>query len=187
MIKVDLKNKSLLSNRHRKQLPFAISQTLNNAAFEAREGIQRSMDKKFTIRRKWVKNQIKVVKSNKRDLKSVVYLDPNADFMADHETGTVRKPKRKLISVRTQGKGTRRNVPAVQLYKPRTFQTTERSTHFGIFRRIGSRLRALFVYVRRVVIKKRPFFVKTAEEVGIATINERFNKNLKKAMRTSRV
>jgi hypothetical protein len=98
----------------KRQLPFILSKTINDLAFEA-QGVQRAhMQKAFTVRRDWTLKAIKVLKSHKSDvpIKATILTDPpggrGSDIVAKFERpgtktardrGTLAVPEKAALGV----------------------------------------------------------------------------------------
>lgn len=76
-VKHDLKRLTKrLDNIQKKQIPFAASQALNDTGFDARKALRAQAPKKLDRPTKFTVNAFRVRKSNKRNLRAVVYIDP---------------------------------------------------------------------------------------------------------------
>ena len=85
-----------------KQLPFAISQSLNDMAYKVRDQTRAQMPNNFTIRRPWVINQLDVIsRSTKRDLSVTIGPKPTAPFLNRQELGGIKLPKGRHVAIPT--------------------------------------------------------------------------------------
>lgn len=79
-----------------KNMKFAVAKTLTNLAQESQEQVRREMPRKFTIRRPWVVNGIRIRPAARDRLEAVVYsLDSGGrrGFMTRQEFGGVKTPE----------------------------------------------------------------------------------------------
>lgn len=85
------------------QMPFAASRALNTLAFDVRDTVRASMPQNFTIRRRWVVNQLQVKqRATKRQLEAVVGTSDPAKFLAKHEEGGTRPALGRYIAIPTR-------------------------------------------------------------------------------------
>jgi hypothetical protein len=86
-----------------KQLPYAISQSLNDMGFKVRNQTRAQMPSNFTIRRPWVINQVDVIsRSTKRDLSVTIGPKPAAPFLNRQELGGLKLPRGKHVAIPTK-------------------------------------------------------------------------------------
>lgn len=87
----------------RGQMPFATSRALNSLAFDVRDKVRGSMPENFTIRRRWVVNQLQVKqRADKRQLEAVVGTSDAAKFLAKHEEGGTRTALGRYVAIPTR-------------------------------------------------------------------------------------
>ena len=87
----------------RGQMPYATSRALNSLAFDVRDKVRGSMPQNFTIRRRWVVNQLQVKqRANKRQLEAVVGTSDAAKFLAKHEEGGTRTALGRYVAIPTR-------------------------------------------------------------------------------------
>jgi hypothetical protein len=117
-----------LSNIQRKQLPFAISQALNDTAMEAREVATANLETYLDKPVPFTKRAIRYTKSTKRHLVATVQIAPTQYAYLKHQIkGGRRFPNRKAIPVPFKNQPTNQygNLPrgtiGKLLAKPNTF------------------------------------------------------------------
>ncbi|MEB3302018.1 MAG: DUF6441 family protein [Cyanobacteriota bacterium] len=87
----------------RGQMRFATSKALNSLAFDVRDQVRSTMPQNFTIRRRWVVNQLQVrKKATKADLEAVVGTSEPGKFLAKHEEGGTRTALGRYIAIPTR-------------------------------------------------------------------------------------
>ena len=87
----------------RGQMPYATSRALNSLAFDVRDKVRGSMPQNFTIRRKWVVNQLQVKqRADKRQLEAVVGTSDAGEFLAKHEEGGTRTALGRYVAIPTR-------------------------------------------------------------------------------------
>lgn len=91
-VKADIKAATRhLSSIQRKQVPFAVSQALNDTAFDARKAVQAQLPRKLKSPTPWTIRGVRVGKSTKHRLVSRVYFNPDrAKYMRYQIAGGIR-------------------------------------------------------------------------------------------------
>lgn len=178
-----------LKDVQRRQVPFATSRAMNDAAIEAQKAQQAAIPTLFNNRKKWwLKQQptgIKVKFSNKADLHAAVYSD--AYFAEIQEEGGVKVPRSNrvfAIPADSTPKKYRRSGGAREYKqeKPRSF-----SLDSGIFiRRSKKRIELVFTYAKQAVVHKRFGFVNRAKTVVTGGFAKHFETRMAQALATAR-
>jgi len=83
-----------------KQFRFATAQALTKTAAEVQTGVKQAMPSRFTIRRSWVIQGIRMDKATKDNLTATVY--SRDKFMGLQEVGGPKSPLRNYIAVPTR-------------------------------------------------------------------------------------
>lgn len=92
-----------LNNRHKRQIPFAASQALNDVAKEARLVSNAQTDKVFEGGATgFTKRAFRYKRSNKRNLSAEVFVSDNHDYMKFMIEGGTRFPDKRAIRVSTR-------------------------------------------------------------------------------------
>jgi hypothetical protein len=115
-----------LTDLQTKQVPYATSRAVNDLALEVQAAIQEGMNKRFTIRRDWVLQGVKISKfSNKKDtpISATIEIAPDRRFLNKFEGGDPKYPRfGKHIAVPT---------PAVKASKAGVIPMAMRPKAFG--------------------------------------------------------
>lgn len=92
-VRADIKNATRkLSVAQKKQVPFAVSQALNDTAFDARKAVQVQLPRKLNKPTPWTIRGVRVGKSSKRRLRASVYFtDDRAKYMKFQIDGGIRR------------------------------------------------------------------------------------------------
>lgn len=128
-----------------RQLPFATARAFTQTVKDAQSDIIGGLDDRFTIRNNWYKPStpfgIKTKGARKTDLSAEV--GTNADWLADHEEGQPRRPRRSRrlalpvigsIARKTiRNKIPRASTPARLIESGRAFVMTNRAGKTGIY------------------------------------------------------
>ena len=145
----------------RDQVPFATSLAINHTA-KGIQAVQRDgMRRRFTIRRPYVLQGVKVSKfSTKRDLEAIVEIDPSRGFLFKFEEGGTTRPRGTRFAVPDEVRRGKTGVvsrvmrprqlkfkfhgsgPKAEVYKgeKRTFMIRKRDGSGAIFQRFGRRI-----------------------------------------------
>jgi hypothetical protein len=87
--------KAQMNFLQREQVPFAAAGGLTDTAFDAKAGVVAEMPSRFTIRRPWITQGVRVIPATKQKLEATVYdKDP---FMGLQETGGTKASIHKRV------------------------------------------------------------------------------------------
>ena len=202
-------NHTEIERKIQEQLNFALVRTYTKAAKAAQKAVQNSMPQRFVLRNNFVLNSIRTEAATKRNPVAIVFVPTdkndkfNADFLLQHETGGMKKPKGKHLALPTDaslsGRGivTKSKRPKVVLEKPKVFKidekTNQRYRHgrkSGIFIRIGrgkqSKIKRLFSFIPRAKVDARFKFNDTALKTIQDKLPGLFEDSLVEALKTAR-
>lgn len=164
----------------RRHVPFALARGLTQTAKDAQADVREDLPKRFTIRRAWVPNGIRIEPATKRDPEAVVgSLEP---FMKRQETGGRKRARdHSRVAVPVNVKRSKRDLipkgqrPAALKGKPKVF-LVKTASGAGILRRVGKKrypVQILYWLKKGVDVKPRFGFQKTTG----TTVQERFGPN----------
>jgi hypothetical protein len=90
----------LRSMTEAQQLRFATAKALTQTAYEAQAEVKKNMPSRFTLRRNWIVQGIRVEKATKQALTATVY--SRDKFMGLQEYGGAKNPLRRYLAVPTK-------------------------------------------------------------------------------------
>lgn len=191
----------------RQQAPFAMATALNAMANDAQRGIKNSLDNRFLLRRStFVRNTIYRAKSTdfatKANLVAIVRVNPERDFLAQHEDGGRKvpasggnvalplpavQPNRMLvIPKRLRPSGLRNSDQVRKITTPGgTFLVRNRpgGGRGGLY---GWRTEFLYKLKPSVPLRRRLGFHETAQRIIDASWNRHLMAGIERALRTAR-
>lgn len=197
-MQVDLKVKSSLLTQAlssvQRQVPFAVSQTLNDVAFAARkEIVEKTYPKSFDIRnRQFPKTAFRVRKATKRKLEAALYDRTESDWLSRQVHGGIKKAPgggrlaipTKQVRRTARGRVTKSHMPS-NLLSGKGFKvgTGLKQT---IVKKVSGRQVAFFHLRDRARIRKRFPFYKSVQKVAQAKYQGAMRKRLAHAIKTAR-
>lgn len=177
-----------------KQVQFATAKALTLTAVEVQRQVRAEMPARFTIRRQWIVNGIRVEKATKANLVATVF--SRDAFMGLQEFGGQKDPRKRFIAIPTKAvRRTKSDIIAksdrpqnlgaraeVIEYKGNKWLALKRARSG----RSGNELRLLYLLVPRAQLHERLGL----REIGTRVTRERFmpiwRQCLEDALRTSR-
>jgi len=187
-----------LNTMQQKQLPFAFSQALNDTAFDVRKRIvEVTYPRSFEVRnRSFARASFRVNKASKRNLVASVEDKLNRGNLKMHAEGGTKKPRGSSIAVPSdimKAKRRAKGIPKGQrprqiLEQPGAFIAVMKSGKKGIWKRRGKKrlpIDLLYSFQTSAEIKKAFPFYKDAESIVRKRFNDRFNANLRRALRSA--
>ena len=185
-----------LRDQARKQIPFVLAKTLTDLAKEVQLEVRKEIPKRFTLRRKWVVNGIRIQSASKRKLEAVVYSKDL--FMGKQETGGIKHPGEtkvwrvgNKIAIPTpfakggtkSGVVPKRNWPE-NLVNPFQIHAKD-GRHYLAIRRHG-KLVIMYVLEGKITMKDRLGMQVIGQRVVDRRFNKIFGSNLSRALATSK-
>ena len=177
------------------QVPFAISKTLNDAAFAARSSlIDTTWARHVQVRnRNFLRNALRVERSDKRSLKVAVTTEGtaagNRAHLAMHDKGGIKRARGLLAIPDAKILGRRGAKGMTPSLRPKALANSFRKGD-AIYQRVGKgkrkKLRLLYTLKASAPIKADVPFTHDFEMVMRREIKARFADNLARAMRTRR-
>ena len=179
-----------LSNIKKKQIPFAASQALNDTAFAARQELRKQSYKKIDRPTKFTVNAFQVIKSTKRNLQSVVYIeDKRWKYLQDIIEGTTKTHRKKGYAIPVNSPLNKYgNIPGRTLLKnKRQFISTINGVS-GVWERVrgSNRLKLVVAFEKRVTHEKRFNFSRIVGAIVQRKFGMFFNQRLQNALRAAR-
>jgi hypothetical protein len=181
----------------RKQVPFALSQTINSTLFSVRKHIvNRTFKRAFDVKNKRFPSATwRVEKATKRKLNGRLY-----DFLTNanlqlHEEGGLKKPRGNHIAIPQEqkrlksGRVPKGKTPREILKQKRYFYAKMPSGKKGIWKRITKKrlpIRLIYSFTEQAKIEKRFPFHRDANKVAERTYRRHFEIAFAKALRTAR-
>jgi len=182
----------------KKQIPFATSQALNDAAFAVRkEIVERTYPASFTVRNKrFASAMFRVGKASKRNLVSTVSDVLGRDYMVNQAEGGTKLPRGRHIAIPTRqvkrtgtGKVPRAKQPR-NVLGGKGYRTTLASGQPVIAENVGrgaaKRQRVLYILEQSARIPKRFPFYERGRAVAQTSFSRAFNRRFRQARLTAR-
>ena len=181
----------------KKQIPFATSMALNDAAFAVRkEIVERTYPASFTVKSQQFARQVfRVKKSTKHNLVSEVFDRFEKDYLANQAEGGIKEKRGRYIAIPgrdrpvIRGKATYRRVhPRVVLDRPKSFTQTVRGQDMILERRTKKRYplkRIYLLHESNVKIPKRFPFYERGRAVAQSSFSRAFDKRFRQARLTA--
>lgn len=174
-----------------REWPFARAMAATKLGYDARDDLRKELPEKFRLTSTWLQRGIVVDKATKPNPVATVY--SRDKYMADHVTGAIRKPRRRMIAVPTKqvkrtGKGriSKAQRPARLLQKRNVFIDDTSAGKPAIMQRVGKQVRVLYGLRKHAKIRKTWDFQGTATAAVRRNQVKRLNEALEHACRTSR-
>ena len=177
------------------QMRFATAKALTSTAYAVQREVKANMPSRFTLRRNWIVQGIRVERATKQNLEAMVY--SRDKFMRLQEEGGGKNPARNYIAVPTR---------AVKRTKTDIIRKSDRPAALGDKAEVvdynghkwlalkkarkgankGGQLRLLYLLVPRAQIDQRLGLNKDGQRVARAVFRAELQKALADAVRTAR-
>jgi hypothetical protein len=185
-----------------REIPFVMSQALNDTAFDARKRIVGSTyPKAFRVKNKrFAGRTFRVLKkADKYDLHSMIGDDLGRDYLMRHITGGIKTPKGSTsLAIPRQpgllrgvsGQILKRNKPRRITDKKDTFLISRGSKKIGIFKRVGKGkggLQKMYGFHKEARIDRKFRFYRDAEDTALRVFPGHFFTRMKRVAARSMV
>lgn len=176
------------------QFRFAVAKALTMTAAEVQQEVRKNMPQRFTLRRQWVVQGIRIEKATKANLEALVY--SRDKFMGLQETGGAKNALRRYLAIPTS---------MVRRTKTDIIRKSDRPSSLGDKAEIieynghtwlalkkprkgagGQQLRLLYLLIPRANLEKRLGLEKDGLRVSRARFQANLEMALEQAMRTAR-
>lgn len=184
----------LSSITEKQQFAFATARALTQTAAEVQTEVKRNMPARFTIRRPWVVQGIRIQKATKTNLTATVYSRDKFMGLQEHggtkgalrnylaiPTSMVKRTPKDLVAKRDKpaALGDRASVVEVNGNKFLALKKPRKAAN-------GQRLRLMYLLVPRAQIDKRLGLGSDGVRVARARFMENLQASLEQALRTAR-
>lgn len=191
--KLDIKGAiAELDDRQRRQIPFALSQAINDTVVEGREQAQQGMRRDLDRPTPWTQKGVLFKRSSKRNLQGAIYIAPNRwEYLQYQIEGGTERPKSRFIPIGLGRRNKYGNIPGWRtkisklLAKPDHFQAEINGT-FGIWQRRRRGLRLVVAFRKRTTYQARWRFFERAEKHVAKRLPIFFERRLTHALDTAR-
>lgn len=181
-----------LDDRQRNQIPFAMSQAINDTVREGREQAQQGMRRDLDRPTPWTQKGVLFKTSTKRKLAGAVYIAPNRwEYLKFQIEGGTERPKGRFIPIGLGRRNKYGNIPGWRtkisrlLAKPDHFQAEINGT-FGIWQRRRRGLKLVVAFRKRTTYQARWRFFERAEKHVAKRFPIFFERRLRSALETAR-
>ena len=193
-VSVDINGVERYLDKVQKQVPFAISQALNDVAFDSRKALRAQAIKKLDRPTKFTLDGFRVVKAKKTNLESVVYVEgKRVGYMIWQIKGGVRQAKNKGTGVPVNARLNKYgNIPGRKkglVKNSKQFIGTVKGVT-GVWQKAGGKrnpkLKLMTAFEKSVRYSARFPFDKIIKGVVKNKFRSHFNKRMANALRTAR-
>lgn len=184
----------MLAMTEARQVPFILSKAINDTAKDVQAEVQKNIPQRFTLRRQWIVQGIRVKPSTKANLEAFVY--SRDDFMSLQETGGDKTPRGRYVAIPTSMvRRTPKDVirkadrpknlgdkAQIEEYRGNKFLALKKARRG----KNGNQLRFLYLLVPRADIDERLKLREDGSRVAMAMFPRRLEEAIAYAMRTAR-
>lgn len=186
--------KKLRSLTEAQQFNFAVAKALTETAYEVQKEVRGNMPSRFTLRRNWIVQGIRVEKATKANLTATVY--SRDKFMGLQEFGGTKNPLRRYLAIPTKAV---RRTPKDMIKKADRPQALGDKAHVVEVNgnkylalkkarkgRANNELRLLYLLVPQADVKERLGLNKDGQRIARAKFIQNLKRSLAYAVSTAR-
>ena len=187
-VRADIKDATRhLNNVQKRQLPFAISKSLNDTAFQVQGVLKAQLGKDLHQVASFTRSGIQVRKATKSSLEAQVFVEAKRlPYMQYEIKGGVRLPAKSKLIIPVQQRRNQKDLRTKLLSQKNAFESTTRRGIGGIWTVVGKRrLKLLALYANRAQYRPRYKFYEVGEAAAKRIFPITFSQALARALATA--
>ena len=177
------------------QFKFAVAKALTQTAYEVQAEVKRNMPGRFTLRRQWIVQGMRVERATKTDLVATVY--SRDKFMGFQEFGGPKSPLRNYIAVPTKAVRRTKTQMISKADRPKSlgdkveivevngdkYLALKKRNRVGAS---GNKLRLLYLLIPRAQMHERLMLRQDGERIARARFLPNLQRAIDEAVRSAR-